>query len=73
MARLGRPKSPKVVNATFRLTQKEYSNLRKCAIGENTTMTELVRQMIKRHMRRLQEAGNWPDSDEREGGEDGDT
>ena len=33
MARLGRPKAQKTVSITFRLSEREYSDLRRCAIS----------------------------------------
>ena len=73
MARFGRPKAPKSKYLSLRLTEGEYRDMRKIAIAENLSLVDVVRLDIKRHKKRLQDAGRWPDSDEREGGDDGDT
>ena len=73
MARLGRPKAQKTVSITFRLSEREYSDLRRCAIGTGGTMAGIVREAIRKTKRRLQDAGEWPNSDNREDADDGDT
>ena len=74
MARLGRPKPQKVVSMTFRLSENEYSDLRRCAIGTGGTMADILRDAIRKTKRRLKEAGEWPDTAERgvDDAEDGD-
>ena len=65
MARLGRPKAGKFSHITFRLTESEYTNLRKIAIADNISMTDFFRKAIARRKKTLQEAGKWPETAER--------
>lgn len=65
MARLGRPQVKRERCASFRLTQQEWGDLRKCAIAENCSMVEYLRDCIRKTKRVHKSHGTWPDTVER--------
>lgn len=66
MAKLGRPKDIRTKSITFRLKASEYADLRKCAIAEEKTMAEFIRNAIKNCKRKHMTNKTWPDTAERE-------
>lgn len=66
MARLGRPKVKKKVLLNFRFSELERDDLRRCAIAEQLTMADFIRQCIKNCKRKHKNKGDWPEEPERE-------
>lgn len=66
MARLGRPKSTRGKVISFRLTDLEHEDLRRCAIAEECTMVDFIRAAIKKCKRTHKTRGDWPEGIDRE-------
>jgi hypothetical protein len=66
MAKLGRPKEQKQKTVSFRMSLREWQDLRKCAIAENASMADFLRACVKKCKRRHKNAGDWPDVIDRE-------
>ena len=54
---------PKTLNV--RLTMDEYEDIRKIAIAEDLSLSELTRKWIDQDKVRLIKAGRWPSESER--------
>ncbi len=65
MARLGRPPARCSKSISIKLTEQEYSDLRRAAIAEGCSMTDILKTAVQRLKRKHKQAGTWPDSTER--------
>ena len=65
MARLGRPPADKTKSITVKLTEKEYENLRACAVADGLTMAALIRRYINSRTKSLKAAAQWTGETER--------
>lgn len=66
MAKLGRPALKKIKTASFRVSEQEWADLRRCAIAEDVTMVEWLRHQIKKCRRYHKTKGDWPEEIDRE-------
>ena len=66
MARLGRPPVKCSKSISIKLTESEYQDLRRAAIAEGCSMTDILRQAVQRLKRKHKQAGSWPETIERE-------
>jgi len=63
--KLGRPKVAKKILFNLRLTETQRDDLRRCAIANNSTMTDFLVRAIRNEKQKLVKRGEWPDEIDR--------
>lgn len=63
--KLGRPKVTKKILFNLRLTETQRDDLRRCAIANNSTMTDFLVRAIRNEKQKLVKRGEWPEEVDR--------
>lgn len=63
--KLGRPKVAKKILFNLRLTETQRDDLRRCAIANNSTMTDFLVKAIRNEKQKLVKRGEWPEEVDR--------
>jgi len=63
--KLGRPKVAKKILFNLRLTETQRDDLRRCAIANNSTMTDFLVRAIRNEKQKLVKRGEWPEEVDR--------
>lgn len=63
--KLGRPKVTKKILFNLRLTETQRDDLRRCAIANNSTMTDFLVRAIRNEKQKLVKRGEWPEECDR--------